>query len=98
MTRWIAQRPRQVGVCLKALPSADSGMHFNSSTVPWQRVINAKGMISHRYARRASFISLGPYLIRTFRSAFILSFANYFIAVPEAQSGKQRLYVKKASK
>ncbi|KAJ5537626.1 hypothetical protein N7504_005232 [Penicillium tannophilum] len=42
------QRPRQVGVCLKSLPAADSGMHFNSSTVPWQRVINAKGMISHR--------------------------------------------------
>ncbi|KAI2786912.1 hypothetical protein POX_g09308 [Penicillium oxalicum] len=42
------QRPRQVGVCLKSLPSAESGAHFNSSNVPWQRVINAKGMISHR--------------------------------------------------
>ncbi|KAJ5633348.1 hypothetical protein N7490_009687 [Penicillium lividum] len=42
------QRPRQVGVCLKSLPTADSGLHFNSSTVPWQRVVNAKGMISHR--------------------------------------------------
>ncbi|KAJ5151637.1 hypothetical protein N7492_009932 [Penicillium capsulatum] len=42
------QRPRQVGVCLKALPAADSGLHFNSGSVPWQRVINSKGMISHR--------------------------------------------------
>ncbi|KAJ5188943.1 Winged helix-turn-helix transcription repressor DNA-binding [Penicillium cf. griseofulvum] len=42
------QRPRQVGVCLKALASPESGSHFNSSTVPWQRVINSKGMISHR--------------------------------------------------
>lgn len=43
-----AQRPRQVGVCLKSLPNADTGAYFNSSNVPWQRVINAKGMISHR--------------------------------------------------
>ncbi|KAB8227236.1 MGMT family protein [Aspergillus alliaceus] len=41
------QRPRQVGVCLKHLPS-DPGEYFNSTNVPWQRVINAKGMISHR--------------------------------------------------
>lgn len=44
----IAQRPRQVGVCLKVLPSPESGSYFNSNTVPWQRVINSKGMISHR--------------------------------------------------
>lgn len=43
-----AQRPRQVGVCLKSLPKAETGAHFNSSNVPWQRVINVKGMISHR--------------------------------------------------
>ncbi|CAI7601592.1 unnamed protein product [Penicillium bialowiezense] len=42
------QRPRQVGVCLKVLPPAESGAHFNNDTVPWQRVINSKGMISHR--------------------------------------------------
>ncbi|CAG8247553.1 unnamed protein product [Penicillium nalgiovense] len=42
------QRPRQVGICLKVLASPESGSHFNSSTVPWQRVINSKGMISHR--------------------------------------------------
>lgn len=33
---------------LKALPAPESGLHFTSQSVPWQRVINAKGMISHR--------------------------------------------------
>ncbi|KAJ5375997.1 hypothetical protein N7509_012883 [Penicillium cosmopolitanum] len=42
------QRPRQVGVCLKSLPDADSGHHYTNDTVPWQRVVNSKGMISHR--------------------------------------------------
>ncbi|KFA51420.1 hypothetical protein S40293_03224 [Stachybotrys chartarum IBT 40293] len=42
-----AQRPRQVGVCLKHLP-ADPSAPFNSQNVPWQRVINAKGEISPR--------------------------------------------------
>ncbi|KAJ5885433.1 hypothetical protein N7495_009943 [Penicillium taxi] len=46
--QYTAQRPRQVGASLKSLPSEDSGLHFNASSVPWQRVINAKGMISHR--------------------------------------------------
>ncbi|CAI4220135.1 unnamed protein product [Parascedosporium putredinis] len=41
------ERPRQVGVCLKHLP-ASADAEFNSSTVPWQRVINAKGTISPR--------------------------------------------------
>ncbi|PLB44888.1 MGMT family protein [Aspergillus steynii IBT 23096] len=41
------QRPRQVGVSLKHLPS-DPTQYYNSSNVPWQRVINSKGMISHR--------------------------------------------------
>ncbi|KFY01906.1 hypothetical protein O988_02450, partial [Pseudogymnoascus sp. VKM F-3808] len=41
------QRPRQVGVCLKHL-SDDPAQRFNSDTVPWQRVISAKGMISPR--------------------------------------------------
>lgn len=48
-----AQRPRQVGVCLKSLPNAETGSHFHSGNVPWQRVINAKGMISHRYVKPA---------------------------------------------
>ncbi|KAI0454382.1 MGMT family protein [Xylaria acuta] len=41
------QRPRQVGICLKHL-SQDAGARHNSSNVPWQRVINSKGMISPR--------------------------------------------------
>ncbi|RAL12881.1 MGMT family protein [Aspergillus homomorphus CBS 101889] len=58
------KRPRQVGVSLKHLPSdprrqdadveseaeaeASSTPFFHSGNVPWQRVINSKGMISHR--------------------------------------------------
>jgi methylated-DNA-protein-cysteine methyltransferase-like protein len=42
-----AQRPRQVGVCLKHLPD-DASMTFNNGNVPWQRVISAKGQISPR--------------------------------------------------
>lgn len=48
---------RQVGVCLKNLPSpspsGDSSRtkpRFHSGNVPWQRVINAKGGISPRSA------------------------------------------------
>ncbi|KAI1337640.1 DNA binding methylated-DNA--cysteine S-methyltransferase [Xylariaceae sp. FL0016] len=41
------QRPRQVGVCLKHL-SHDESETYNNTTVPWQRVINAKGVISPR--------------------------------------------------
>ncbi|KAK4148602.1 hypothetical protein C8A00DRAFT_19595, partial [Chaetomidium leptoderma] len=42
-----AQRPRQVGICLKHLPD-DTSMRFHHDNVPWQRVINAKGVISPR--------------------------------------------------
>ncbi|PGH00850.1 hypothetical protein AJ80_09102 [Polytolypa hystricis UAMH7299] len=44
------QRSRQVGICLKHLPSNAPGTdHFyHEQNVPWQRVINAKGMIPHR--------------------------------------------------
>ena len=42
-----ADRPRQVGICLKHLPS-DPEAEFNGETVPWQRVINSKGAISPR--------------------------------------------------
>ncbi|GKT87490.1 6-O-methylguanine DNA methyltransferase [Colletotrichum tofieldiae] len=38
---------RQVGICLKHLPT-DPTSRFNNETVPWQRVINAKGTISPR--------------------------------------------------
>ncbi|KAJ9149928.1 hypothetical protein NKR23_g3982 [Pleurostoma richardsiae] len=41
------QRPRQVGVCLKHLPDG-SDARFNSTNVPWQRVISSKGIISPR--------------------------------------------------
>ncbi|KAI9700678.1 MAG: hypothetical protein M1836_002047 [Candelina mexicana] len=42
--------PRQVGVCLKHLPSAAASptVPFHDGNVPWQRVINAKGAISPR--------------------------------------------------
>lgn len=43
----IAQRPRQVGVCMKHLPHDEDAV-FNSSNVPWQRVINSKGAVSPR--------------------------------------------------
>jgi alkylated DNA nucleotide flippase Atl1 len=41
---------RQVGTCLKYLPSAttDPDVEFHSGSVPWQRVINSKGVISPR--------------------------------------------------
>jgi methylated-DNA-protein-cysteine methyltransferase related protein len=46
------QRARQVGVCLKHLPSFDPSSpdrHFyHDQNVPWQRVVNAKGGISPR--------------------------------------------------
>lgn len=44
-----AKRARQVGIALKHLPAEESGEHFHAGNVPWQRVINSKGMISHRY-------------------------------------------------
>ncbi|CAN8103663.1 unnamed protein product [Discula destructiva] len=47
------QRPRQVGVCLKHL-AHDPDAQFNNTTVPWQRVINAKGIISPRSRRTAT--------------------------------------------
>lgn len=64
------QRPRQVGVCLKHLSEDDNAVH-NHNNVPWQRVINAKGIISPRSAAPrqvcpsicliyGELISLGP--------------------------------------
>lgn len=43
-----AKRARQVGIALKHLPAEESGEYFHAGNVPWQRVINSKGMISHR--------------------------------------------------
>lgn len=55
---WAAQRARQVGTCLFSLrPPIDPSSNeegdriaslYNLENVPWQRVINSKGMISHR--------------------------------------------------
>ena len=46
------KRARQVGVCLKHLPSYDPAqpeLHFHhTENVPWQRVVNSKGGISPR--------------------------------------------------
>ncbi|KAL2038699.1 hypothetical protein N7G274_008457 [Stereocaulon virgatum] len=44
------ERPRQVGVCLKHLPSFSSNAnhYYHDNNVPWQRVINSKGIISPR--------------------------------------------------
>ncbi|KAF7845716.1 hypothetical protein BT93_L1005 [Corymbia citriodora subsp. variegata] len=46
------KRARQVGVCLKYLPSFDESQpndhEYHSGNVPWQRVVNAKGGISPR--------------------------------------------------
>ncbi|KAI9681519.1 MAG: hypothetical protein M1817_002803 [Caeruleum heppii] len=42
--------PRQVGTCLKHLPgvTSDPSVLYHSGTVPWQRVINSRGVISPR--------------------------------------------------
>ena len=46
------KRARQVGVCLKHLPSFDPAEpqrhFFHDENVPWQRVVNSKGGISPR--------------------------------------------------
>ncbi|RDH38201.1 6-O-methylguanine DNA methyltransferase [Aspergillus welwitschiae] len=42
------KRPRQVGISLKHLPAPETDNFFHSGNVPWQRVINSRGMISHR--------------------------------------------------
>jgi len=46
------RRARQVGVCLKHLPTFDPAepemFFFHSQNVPWQRVLNSKGGISPR--------------------------------------------------
>ena len=40
------QVARHVGWALAALPDADSGQLFNNESVPWHRVINARGTVS----------------------------------------------------
>lgn len=46
------KRARQVGICLKHLPTYDEAepnkYEYHSQNVPWQRVVNSKGGISPR--------------------------------------------------
>lgn len=46
------RRARQVGICLKHLPTFDPAdpdkFFFHDQNVPWQRVVNSKGGISPR--------------------------------------------------
>ncbi|KAK5128432.1 hypothetical protein LTR85_003100 [Meristemomyces frigidus] len=50
------ERPRQVGICLKHLPSPTDqpDARYNGDNVPWQRIISAKGVISPRGAGGAA--------------------------------------------
>ncbi|GBF65342.1 alkyltransferase-like protein [Trichophyton mentagrophytes] len=62
------QRSRQVGICLKHLPSSPDE-YYNNDNVPWQRVINSKGMISHRgpgsAARQAEALEQEGIIVRS---------------------------------
>ncbi|KIW08051.1 uncharacterized protein PV09_00995 [Verruconis gallopava] len=73
--------PRQVGVCLKHLPD-DPTQRFNNKTVPWQRVINAKGGISPRgpgsTARQAAALRKeGVQVDRNAMGEFSVDFSTY---------------------
>ncbi|KAL2179713.1 6-O-methylguanine DNA methyltransferase [Thermothelomyces heterothallicus CBS 202.75] len=76
------QRPRQVGVCLKHLPS-DPSARFNHENVPWQRVINAKGIISPRSQpsgarnQAAALEAEGVTVTRSALGEFMVDFAEY---------------------
>ncbi|KAF2086638.1 MGMT family protein [Saccharata proteae CBS 121410] len=76
---------RQVGVCLKHLPSpgqGDEAPRWHSDNVPWQRVINAKGGISPRgpggASRQAEALRQeGVYVGRGSLGEFVVDFAAY---------------------
>lgn len=57
-------------MCLKHLPSASSqpNARYNSDTVPWQRVINSKGVISPRWDC-ADYTAQRRYLLTRSRGA-----------------------------
>ncbi|KAF2828755.1 hypothetical protein CC86DRAFT_197551 [Ophiobolus disseminans] len=66
------ERPRQVGVCLKHLPSPSNDPTKNSpvfhsgggrGSVPWQRVVNSKGQISPREGVEVRQDAMGQYSI-----------------------------------
>ncbi|KAF2837708.1 DNA binding methylated-DNA--cysteine S-methyltransferase [Patellaria atrata CBS 101060] len=82
--------PRQVGVCLKHLPSSnttagndnDSNPQWHDGNVPWQRVINSKGGISPRgpggAARQAAALRReGVHVDRGALGEFSVDFAVY---------------------
>ena len=53
---------RQVGVCLKHLPSPSEDKPYHSGNVPWQRVINSKGGISPRLVLYCDIIVAGEFV------------------------------------
>lgn len=57
----IDKSSRQVGVCLKHLPSFSSSTdhHYHDQNVPWQRVVNAKGVISPRFVALSQLFKPG---------------------------------------
>ena len=88
-----AQRSRQVGVALKHLPRDSQMQHFfNVDNVPWQRVINAMGMISHRYIH--TYIYLYIYILSFFHSGWVL--INH-LSLPASQ-GQQHIRPKSSKK
>ncbi|KAI1911840.1 Alkyltransferase-like protein 1 [Ophidiomyces ophidiicola] len=81
------QRSRQVGMCLKYLPpeSDDEQQQqqlYHNGNVPWQRVINSKGMISPRgpgsAARQAAALEAeGIVVERNSMGEYRVDFADY---------------------
>ncbi|KAK9437207.1 Alkyltransferase-like protein 1 [Metarhizium brunneum] len=77
-----AQRPRQVGMCMKHL-SSDASHRFNNANVPWQRVINSKGVISPRSQpdgaqnQAAALRDEGVHVTRGAMGEFMVDFGEY---------------------
>ncbi|KAF5132743.1 Alkyltransferase-like protein 1 [Metarhizium anisopliae] len=76
------QRPRQVGMCMKHL-SSDASHRFNNANVPWQRVINSKGVISPRSQpdgaqnQAAALRDEGVHVTRGAMGEFMVDFGEY---------------------
>ncbi|KID84901.1 MGMT family protein [Metarhizium guizhouense ARSEF 977] len=76
------QRPRQVGMCMKHL-SSDASHRFNNANVPWQRVINSKGVISPRSRpdgaqnQAAALRDEGVQVTRGAMGEFMVDFGEY---------------------
>ncbi|KXL51168.1 hypothetical protein M433DRAFT_60781 [Acidomyces richmondensis BFW] len=91
------ERPRQVGICLKHLPEyADQpDARFNSTTVPWQRIINSKGIISHRGVggaakQEAALIQEGVEVTRGSLGERIIDFTVYGWFPPRLPSDREQ--------